>query len=121
MSIPKSGILVEISVICIPFRRKNTKSFALTKEIETTHKDNHEEFTLFNNFIICRSFYPGGGARGDYFSKWMSEKKVDILDALFHEKAEFVHMGGSWGKDQELDIIKSWKLASLSFTKLLNP
>ncbi len=38
---------------------------------------------------------------------WMSERKVDTLDALFHEKAVFVHMGGSWGKEQELDIIKS--------------
>ena len=33
--------------------------------------------------------------------------KVDTLDALFHEEAVFVHMGGSWGKEQELDIIKS--------------
>ena len=37
----------------------------------------------------------------------MSERKVDTLDALFHEKAVFVHMGGSWGKEQELEIIKS--------------
>jgi hypothetical protein len=107
---------------------------------------------------------------------WMSEREVDTLDALFHEKAVFVHMGGSWGKEKELEIIKSggihykkadihevsvniidntavllnritllavvggnevtnpfevievyvqqdgnWKLASLSFTKLLTP
>jgi hypothetical protein len=39
--------------------------------------------------------------------RWMSERKVDSLDALFHEKAVFVHMGGSWGKEQELEIIKS--------------
>ncbi len=38
---------------------------------------------------------------------WMSERKVNSLDALFHEKAVFVHMGGSWGKEQELEIIKS--------------
>jgi hypothetical protein len=108
--------------------------------------------------------------------RWMAECKVDTLDALFHEKSVFVHMGGSWGKEQELDVIKSggihykkadiyevsvniidntavllnritllavvggnevtnpfmvtevyvqqdgrWKLASLSFTKLLTP
>jgi len=108
--------------------------------------------------------------------RWMSERLVDTLDALFHEKAVFVHMGGAWGKAQELDIIRSrdihykkadihevsvniigttaillnritllavvggnevtnpfevtevyvqqgdgWKLASLSFTKLLTP
>ena len=39
--------------------------------------------------------------------RWMAERRVDTLDALFHEKAVFVHMGGSWGKEQELDIIKS--------------
>jgi hypothetical protein len=38
---------------------------------------------------------------------WMAEKNVAALDALFHEKAVFVHMGGSWGKAQELEIIKS--------------
>ncbi len=39
--------------------------------------------------------------------QWMSDKNVDILDNLFHEKAVFVHMGGSWGKEQELNVIKS--------------
>jgi hypothetical protein len=107
---------------------------------------------------------------------WMSERKMDSLDALFHEKSVYVHMGGTWGKEREIDIIKSgdihykkadihevslniigataillnritllavvggnevtnpfmvtevyvqqdgsWKLASLSFTKLLTP
>jgi hypothetical protein len=37
----------------------------------------------------------------------MSDKKVDTLANLFHEKAVFVHMGGSWGKEQEINIIKS--------------
>ena len=37
----------------------------------------------------------------------MAERKVDSLDGLFHEEAIFVHMGGSWGKEQELEIIKS--------------
>ena len=39
--------------------------------------------------------------------RWMSERKVDSLDALFHEKAVFVHMGGTMTKEQELDVIKS--------------
>jgi hypothetical protein len=107
---------------------------------------------------------------------WMSERNMDTLEALFHEKSVFVHMGGSWGKEREMEIIKSggihykkadihevsvniidntavllnritllavvggnevinpfmvtevyvqqygsWKLASLSFTKLLTP
>jgi hypothetical protein len=37
----------------------------------------------------------------------MSDKKVDLLDNLFHEKAVFVHMGGSWGKEKEVNVIKS--------------
>ena len=39
--------------------------------------------------------------------QWMSERKVDSLDALFHEKAVFVHMGGTMSREQELDVIKS--------------
>jgi hypothetical protein len=39
--------------------------------------------------------------------RWMSEREMDSLDALFHEKCVFVHMGGSWGKEQEMEIIKS--------------
>jgi len=42
--------------------------------------------------------------------RWMSERKVDSLDALFHEKAVFVHMGGTMSKDQELDVIRSGRI-----------
>lgn len=38
---------------------------------------------------------------------WMSAKNIDVLDKLFHEKSVFVHMGGSWGKQQEINVIKS--------------
>ena len=38
---------------------------------------------------------------------WMSEKKVDSLDSLFADRAMFTHMGGTWGKTQELATIKS--------------
>src|SRR6478672_8220219 len=38
---------------------------------------------------------------------WMADKNVDSLNALFDDKAMFVHMGGSWGKTQELTTIKS--------------
>ena len=37
---------------------------------------------------------------------WMADKKVDTLNGLFDDKAMFVHMGGSWGKTQELNTIK---------------
>ena len=39
--------------------------------------------------------------------QWMADKKIDVLDSLFQEKSVFVHMGGSWGKQQELNVIKS--------------
>jgi len=38
--------------------------------------------------------------------QWMSDKNVDSLATLFHEKSMFVHMGGSWGKTQEIKVIK---------------
>lgn len=38
---------------------------------------------------------------------WMADKKADTLANLFHEKSVFVHMGGSWGKEQEVNIIRS--------------
>lgn len=37
----------------------------------------------------------------------MSDKNTDELNTLFHEKSMFVHMGGSWDKQRELDVIKS--------------
>jgi Domain of unknown function (DUF4440) len=39
--------------------------------------------------------------------QWMADKDVDKLGNLFDKQAMFVHMGGSWGKERELDIIKS--------------
>tara|TARA_R110001592_G_scaffold236638_1_gene494995 strand:- start:18732 stop:19184 length:453 start_codon:yes stop_codon:yes gene_type:complete len=39
--------------------------------------------------------------------QWMAEKDADKLADLFDDKAVFVHMGGSWGKEREVDIIRS--------------
>ena len=39
--------------------------------------------------------------------QWMADKNVDSLASLFHEKAEFVHMGGHWGTDRELQVIET--------------
>ena len=38
--------------------------------------------------------------------QWMADKNVDSLAILFHEKSMFVHMGGSWGKEREISVIK---------------
>ena len=39
--------------------------------------------------------------------QWMADKNVDKLKDLFHEKSKFVHMSGTWKKDEELEIIES--------------
>ena len=39
--------------------------------------------------------------------QWMANKSVDTLNGLFNENCVFVHMGGSWGKTQELNTIKN--------------
>lgn len=38
--------------------------------------------------------------------QWMADKNVDSLSVLFDDKSMFVHMGGSWGKTQEINVIK---------------
>lgn len=38
---------------------------------------------------------------------WMADKNIQALQTLFSEKCVFVHMGGSWGKTQELNVIQS--------------
>jgi hypothetical protein len=49
----------------------------------------------------------------------MSERKVDALAELFHEKAVFVHMGGTTSREQELDVIRSggFTINTLTFRK----
>jgi hypothetical protein len=42
--------------------------------------------------------------------RWMSEKKVDTLAALFLEQAMFVHMSGSMTRSQELETIRSGRI-----------
>lgn len=40
----------------------------------------------------------------------MADKNADSLNTLFDEKSMFVHMGGTWGKTQELSVIKSGEI-----------
>lgn len=37
---------------------------------------------------------------------WMADKNVESLSTLFDDKCVFVHMGGTWGKTQEIEVIK---------------
>ncbi len=37
----------------------------------------------------------------------MADKNVDKLASLFHDQSKFVHMSGTWKKEEELEIIKT--------------
>lgn len=39
--------------------------------------------------------------------QWMADKDVDKLAPFFHDRSKFVHMGGTWKKDREIEIIKT--------------
>ncbi|RYY09046.1 MAG: nuclear transport factor 2 family protein [Chitinophagaceae bacterium] len=39
--------------------------------------------------------------------QWMADKNVDKLAVLFHDESKFVHMSGTWKKNEELEIIKT--------------
>ena len=39
--------------------------------------------------------------------QWMADKNIDKLAPLFHDESKFVHMSGTWKKDEELEIIKT--------------
>lgn len=39
--------------------------------------------------------------------QWMADKNVDKLEPLFDDKSKFVHMSGTWKKQEELEIIKT--------------
>ena len=38
---------------------------------------------------------------------WMAECDIESLESLFHEKAVFVHMGGTMSREEELQVIKT--------------
>ena len=39
--------------------------------------------------------------------RWMAERNVEALSALFHDAAVFVHMGATMSKTQELEVIRT--------------
>ena len=83
---------VIISVSAQSTRRKPVRSAPQTESSSPTSSKN-EELELIN---LSKEKW-----------RWMSERKVDSLAALFHEKAVFVHMGATMSKNQELEVIRS--------------
>ena len=54
---------------------------------------------------------------------WMADKKADSLNRLFSDKAMFVHMGGTWGKQQELKTIRDggiWYKKAVVYNVVVN-
>ena len=42
--------------------------------------------------------------------RWMSQRQLEPLAALFHDQAVFVHMGATMTKDEELEVIRSGQI-----------
>ena len=74
--------------ICLIFTMLS--GFAQTAETTTYTKDDQELVNLSKDKW-----------------QWMADKNVDKLAPLFHDESKFVHMSGTWKKDEELEIIKS--------------
>ena len=70
----------------------------LTFTVGTNAQENRKAFTAEEQEIVDLS-----KCKWD----WMSEKNVEKLAELFHENSQFVHMGGYWGKQQELETIRT--------------
>jgi len=85
---------MKISILGFCFLMINTLSFAQTKDAKlSTGTSTNVEQEIIN---LSKEKW-----------QWMADKNVDKLKNLFDEKSVFVHMGGSWGKDQELNVIGS--------------
>lgn len=70
----------------------------LSLSVGANAQENRKEFTAEEQVIVNLS--------NDKWD-WMAEKNVDKLADLFHESAQFVHMGGYWGKQEELNTIRT--------------
>lgn len=72
--------------------------------------------TLLSSIVLFIGFAVGAYAQNSeaeviQLSKekwqWMADKDADRLAELFDDQSVFVHMGGSWGKEQEVNVIRS--------------
>lgn len=69
--------------------------------------------TLFTIIISVQTFAQSSAVEQELIAlskdkwQWMADKNVEKLAPLFHEKSKFVHMSGTWKKDEELEIIKT--------------
>lgn len=89
----KNAARIVVLLLCIPITTQWTYA-------QTESSTNHKVVTVVNaeQEILNLSKKKW---------QWMSERNIDSLKNLFHEKAVFVHMSRTMSKEQELDIIKT--------------
>lgn len=69
--------------------------------------------TLFTIISGVQTFAQSSAAEQELIAlskdkwQWMADKNVEKLAPLFHDESKFVHMSGTWKKDEELEIIKT--------------
>lgn len=85
------GLLLSTLVAQSSYSQQSPAPPAVTIQTAATHTPEQQEIINLSN------------TKWD----WMADKKVDSLATLFDDKSMFTHMGGSWGKTQELATIKS--------------
>ncbi len=83
-------------LMCVPFMAVHSASAASENVQQKSDKATEEEQEIID---LSKKKW-----------QWMSDRKVDTLATLFHEKAVFVHMGGTMTRQQELDVIKSGRI-----------
>lgn len=112
--ISKSVKLVVQAVIYIPYC--TCKAMTFVESISAIMKKIISTFSII--VLVAQLAFAQSAADDSKLNKeliqlskdkwqWMADKDANKLANLFDEKSVFVHMGGSWGKDQELNIIKS--------------
>jgi len=68
---------------------------------------------LFTIIMSVQTFAQSSAAEQELIAlskdkwQWMADKNVEKLAPLFHDESKFVHMSGTWKKDEELEIIKT--------------
>jgi hypothetical protein len=81
-----------ITVLCIAF----SMQYSFAQDIKTSPVEKKYSETEQQIITLSKNKW-----------QWMADKDVEKLAPLFGDKSKFVHMSGTWKKDQELDIIKT--------------
>lgn len=89
-----SGLKTLILLVCIPMM---TMQWALAQSSTTAVKKDAQTVSQEQEIInLSKKKW-----------QWMAERNTEMLAALFHEKAVFVHMSRTMTKEQELEVIRS--------------